>query len=77
MSAVGTHTCTAVSLVELVVVSRSVVWLLGFYTLFHCGLNISAELLRFDDRKFFSGAHAAVGGSGFLQRTRYALTRLV
>lgn len=29
------------------------VWLLGFYALFHCWLNILAELLRFADRTFF------------------------
>lgn len=28
-------------------------WLVGFYALFHCGLNIAAELLRFGDREFF------------------------
>jgi diacylglycerol O-acyltransferase-1 len=27
-----------------------VVWLTGFYALFHCVLNIVAELLRFADR---------------------------
>ena len=26
------------------------VWLLGFYSMFHCLLNIVAELLRFADR---------------------------
>ena len=26
------------------------VWLLGFYSMFHCGMNIVAELLRFADR---------------------------
>ena len=30
-------------------------WLAGFYMLFHCLLNVSAELLRFSDRKFFDG----------------------
>ena len=32
-----------------------VVWLLGFYTLFHCWLNVLGEVLRFDDRRFFAG----------------------
>jgi len=27
----------------------------GFYMLFHCLLNVTAELLRFSDRKFFDG----------------------
>lgn len=28
-------------------------WLLMFYTLFHCMLNLSAELTRFGDRQFY------------------------
>lgn len=30
------------------------VWLSGFYAVFHCLLNINAEILRFADRNFFS-----------------------
>jgi len=30
-------------------------WLAGFYMIFHCLLNVVAELLRFSDRKFFEG----------------------
>ncbi|OMH83421.1 Diacylglycerol O-acyltransferase 1 [Zancudomyces culisetae] len=29
------------------------IWILGSYCLFHCGLNIVAELLRFGDRQFY------------------------
>eukprot|EP01121_Diplochlamys_sp_Union-15-3_P012857 TRINITY_DN3908_c0_g4_i1.p1 TRINITY_DN3908_c0_g4~~TRINITY_DN3908_c0_g4_i1.p1 ORF type:complete len:474 (-),score=22.05 TRINITY_DN3908_c0_g4_i1:58-1479(-) len=29
------------------------IWILGFYTFFHLGLNIVAELLRFGDREFY------------------------
>jgi hypothetical protein len=32
-----------------------VVWLLGFYTMFHCCLNITGELTRFADRQFYKG----------------------
>ena len=41
-------------LVHAVAVPSFIVWLLGFYALFHCWLNILAELLRFADRTFFS-----------------------
>ena len=30
-----------------------VVWLLGFYSLFHCYMNVLAEVLRFADRSFY------------------------
>jgi len=30
------------------------VWLLGFYGLFHCYMNLLAEVLRFGDRAFFA-----------------------
>lgn len=30
-----------------------VVWLTGFYAIFHCWCNVLAELLRFPDREFF------------------------
>lgn len=29
------------------------VWLLGFYALFHLGLNILAEVCTFGDREFY------------------------
>lgn len=45
-----------------------IVWLLGFYALFHCLLNAIAELLRFADRQFYldwcaARRHAALPGT--------------
>ena len=34
-------------------VSSIIIWLLGFFALFHCWLNILAELLNFSDRNFY------------------------
>ena len=36
-------------------------WLAGFYMLFHCILNIAAELTRFGDRLFFLGKEENAG----------------
>lgn len=29
------------------------IWLLGFFSLFHCQLNILSEILKFGDRQFY------------------------
>lgn len=34
-------------------VTSAIVWFLGFYAIFHAGLNAMAELLRFSDRAFY------------------------
>lgn len=49
-----------------------VMWLAGFYMLFHCLLNVSAELLRFSDRKFFDGACAVLCTRGTAGSRRWA-----
>jgi hypothetical protein len=36
------------------------VWLLGFYTGFHCLCNITAELCRYADRQFYRGTYISV-----------------
>ncbi|CAD5223445.1 unnamed protein product [Bursaphelenchus okinawaensis] len=34
-------------------IPNHLLWLLGFYTIFHSGLNLLAEILRFGDREFY------------------------
>ncbi|CAD5232476.1 unnamed protein product [Bursaphelenchus xylophilus] len=34
-------------------IPNHLIWLLGFYTMFHSGMNLLAELLRFGDREFY------------------------
>lgn len=34
-------------------VPNHLLWLLGFYTIFHSASNLMAEVLRFGDREFY------------------------
>lgn len=34
-------------------IANHLLWLLGFYTFFHSGLNLVAEILCFADREFY------------------------
>jgi diacylglycerol O-acyltransferase-1 len=34
-------------------IPNHLLWLLGFYTIFHSAMNLMAELLRFADREFY------------------------
>jgi hypothetical protein len=47
------------------------VWLLGFYTGFHCLCNITAELCRYADRQFYKGSEESRFGLGGLCVTKF------
>ena len=43
-------------------------WLLGFFALFHCWLNILAELTRFADRRFYDDWWNAISFKDYWQK---------
>ena len=46
------------------------VWLLGFYNMFHCCLNIAGELTRFADRQFYKDFWNATSLDEFWRNVR-------